>query len=95
MGPNEAVEVIKRTQPKLDAVKHDKRANEDAKKVLGQYMVEKNLTTYRGIQMSESDYETWLTEDLMKELGDRVGKFRVKRARRYFRVLPPRRGAKA
>jgi hypothetical protein len=89
----EAVRTIKRTQPVLDAVKEDDKANKAAKKILGAHMVEHNLDAYRGISMREVEYDAWDDEKLRGHLGDQVAGFRVKRPRRYFTVIGRKRRA--
>jgi hypothetical protein len=79
---------FRETQPAIDAIKDTMARNAAAKKVLGAYMIEKQLTIFRGILLKVVPFEGWDNDKLREYLGTKVSKFRRMTDRKYFDLKP-------
>jgi hypothetical protein len=81
-----AARTYRETQPQLDELKGVIAANKAAKKVLGEYMVAKDLSIFKGVELSLVPFEGWDNSKLREFLGDKVAEFRGKFDRKYFKL---------
>lgn len=79
-----AARTYKITQVDIDAIKDIMAANTAAKKILGEYMLEKKLPVFRGVTLKVIPFDGWDSTKLRAYLGDKAADFREPRGRRYF-----------
>jgi hypothetical protein len=79
-----AARIYKQTQFELDAIANTKAANEGAKRILGAYMTEKKVNSFRGVTLRIVQFDAWDNTKLRAYLGDKVSEFRLKQDRKYF-----------
>lgn len=82
-----AARVYKETQPTLDMVKETVAANEAAKKTLGAYMMEHELTIFRGVSLRIVNADAWDNLALLAYLGDKAKDYRKATKRKYFDIV--------
>jgi hypothetical protein len=78
------------TQPAVDALKDTFARNAAAKKILGAYMIEKDLPSFRGVSLKVVPSSDWDSDKLHIYLGDKAGQFRKAFGRKYFGLIPRR-----
>ena len=88
-----AAAVYRATQPAIDALKATVAENDAAKKTLGAYMVEKDLTVFKGVTFAVSPTSVWDWPALIAFVGDKAGELHKPGTRRYFGLV--KRAAKA